>query len=93
MKEIEKEKAELAELKRRKEENAHLQEIDLRTLLLEKLRNQFPYDLYCIQLDNGYRTLPEIAADSKLFEELMEQTSINYTVHSYNYGRSIEINT
>lgn len=93
LKEIEKEKAELAELKRRKEENAHLQEIDLRTLLLEKLRNQFPYDLYCIQLDNGYRTLPEIAADSKLFEELMEQTSINYTVHSYNYGRSIEINT
>lgn len=93
LKEIEKEKAELAELKRRKEESAHLQEIDLRTLLLEKLRNQFPYDLYCIQLDNGYRTLPEIAADSKLFEELMEQTSINYTVHSSNYGRSIEIDT
>lgn len=93
LKEVEKKKAELAELKRRKEENAHLQEIDLRTLLLEKLRNQFPYDFHRILLENGYRTLSEIAADSNLFEELMEQTSINYTVHSSNYGRSIEINT
>lgn len=93
LKEIEKKKAELADLKRRKEENAHLQEIDLRTLLLEKLRNQFPYDFHRILLENGYRTLSEIAADSKLFEELMEQTSINYTVHSSNYGRSIDIDT
>lgn len=93
LKELEKEKAELADLKRRKEENAHLQEIDLRTLLLERLRNQFPYNLYCILLENEYRTLSEIAAESKLFEELMEQTSINYTVHNSNYGRSIEINT
>lgn len=93
LKEVEKKKAELAELKRRKEENAHLQEIDLRTLLLEKLRNQFPYDLYRILLENGSRTLSEIAADSKLFEELMEQTSINYSVYNSNYRRSIEINT
>ena len=93
LKEVEKKKAELADLKRRKEENAHLQEIDLRTLLLEKLRRQFPYNLYGIQLENEYRTLPEIAADSKLFEELMEQTSINYTVHNSNYGRSTDINT
>ena len=93
LKEVEKKKAELADLKRQKEENAHLQEIDLRTLLLEKLRNQFPYDFHRILLENGYRTLSEIAADSKLFEELMEQTSINYTVHSSNYGRSIDIDT
>lgn len=42
LKEVEKKKVELAELKQRKEENAHLQEIELRTLLLEKLRSQFP---------------------------------------------------
>lgn len=85
LKEVEKKKAELADLKRRKEENAHLQEIDLRTLLLEKLRSQFPDSLYRIHLGGEYRTLPEIAADSKLFEELMEQTTVNYeyVVHSY----------
>ena len=85
LKKIEKEKAELADLKRQKEENAHLQEIDLRTLLLEKLRSQFPDSLYRIHLGGEYRTLPEIAADSKLFEELMEQTTVNYeyVVHSY----------
>lgn len=93
LKEVEKKKAELADLKRRKEENAHLQEIDLRTLLLEKLRSQFPYGLSHILLENEYRTLSEIAADSKLFEELMEQTSIDYMFHNSNYGRSIEINT
>lgn len=94
LKEVEKEKAELAELKRRKEENAHLQEIDLRTLLLEKLRNQFLYGLSHIYLGSGRRTLPEIAADSKLFEELMEQTNVNYDyeVHSYrnNYNTNID---
>ena len=93
LKEVEKKKAELADLKRRKEENAHLQEIDLRTLLLEKLRSQFPYGLSHILLENEYRTLSEIAADSKLFEELMEQTSVDYMFHNSNYGRSIEINT
>lgn len=93
LKEVEKKKAELADLKRRKEENAHLQEIDLRTLLLEKLRSQFPYGLSHILLENEYRTISEIAADSKLFEELMEQTSVDYMFHNSNYGRSIEINT
>lgn len=85
LKEIEKEKAELAELKRIRERDVALQEIDLRTLLLEKLRSQFPDSLYRIHLGGEYRTLPEIAADSKLFEELMEQTTVNYeyVVHSY----------
>lgn len=87
LKEVEKKKAELADLKQRKEENAHLQEIDLRTLLLEKLRSQFPDKFYRIQLGDEYRTLTEIAADSNLFEKLMEQTNAIYEYWDY-YNRT-----
>ena len=93
LKEVEKKKAELADLKRRKEENAHLQEIELRTLLLEKLRRQFPYNLTHISLGGERRTLSEIAADSKLFEELMGQTNVNYKQHDYYYDYSTDIDT
>ncbi len=93
LKEVEKKKAELADLKRRKEGNAHLQEIELRTLLLEKLRRQFPYNLTHISLGGERRTLSEIAADSKLFEELMEQTNVNYKQHDYYYDSSTDIDT
>lgn len=93
LKEVEKKKAELADLKRRKEENAYLQEIELRTLLLEKLRRQFPYNLTHISLGGERRTLSEIAADSKLFEELMEQTNVNYKQYDHYYDSSTDIDT
>ncbi len=96
LKEVEKKKAELADLKQRKEENAHLQEIDLRTLLLEKLRSQFPDKFYRIQLGDEYRTLPEIATDSKFFEELMELTNVRYEYWDYyntTYTSRIDIDT
>lgn len=96
LKEVEKKKAELADLKQRKEENAHLQEIDLRTLLLEKLRSQFPDKFYRIQLGDEYRTLPEIATDSNLFEELMELTNVRYEHWDYyntTYTSRIDIDT
>lgn len=92
LKEVEKKKAELADLKRRKEENAHLQEMDLRTLLLEKLRSKFPYDLSHIHLGGERRTLSEIAADPKLFEELMEKTNVNYDRYN-GYRTSTDIDT
>jgi hypothetical protein len=96
LKEVEKKKVELAELKQRKEENAHLQEIDLRTLLLEKLRSQFPNKFYRIQLGDEFRTLSEIATDSKLFEKLMELTNMRYEYWDYYNQIStslIDINT
>lgn len=95
LKEVEKKKAELADLKQRKEENAYLQEIELRTLLLEKLRSQFPNNPYHIRLGNEYQTLSEIAANSKLFEELMEQTNVSYDyeAHNYIYSGSANIDT
>ena len=93
LKEVEKKKAELSDLKRRREQNVTLQEIDLRTLLLEKLRSQFPDSLSHIYLGGERRTLSEIAADSKLFEELMDQKNVDYEMYNYSYGRSTDIDT
>ena len=85
LKELENEKVKLADLKKRKEDNTHLQEIDLRTLLLDKLRNTLSSQFYRVNVDGGYYTLAEIATDSNLFHELTRLQNVQY---EYWYGYS-----
>ena len=63
---------------------------------MEKLRSQFPNKFYRIQLGDEFRTLSEIATDSKLFEKLMELTNMRYEYWDYYNQIStslIDINT
>ena len=93
LKKIEKKKAELAEIKQRKEDNLHLQEDDLRTLLLDKLRDKLPEKLYKVRVENEYHTLSEVATNPNLFEELINATDVQYQYWSYDrlYSNSISI--
>lgn len=94
LKKIEKKKAELAEIKQRKEDNLHLQEDDLRTLLLDKLRDKLPEKLYKVRVENEYHTLSEVATNPNLFEELINATDVQYQYWgNYNnlYSDSISI--
>lgn len=85
LKKVEKKKAELAEIKQRKEDNLHLQEGNLRTLLLDKLRDKLPKNFYRVKIENEYHTLAEIATDSNLFNELTKLQNIQYE-YWYGYG-------
>lgn len=85
LKELENEKVKLADLKKRKEDNLHLQEIDLRTLLLDKLRNALSRQFYRVKVDGEYHTLAEIATDSNLFHELTRLKNVQYE-YWYGYG-------
>lgn len=78
LKEIQKEKVKFADLKQRREDNLHLQEVDLRTLLLEKLRNQLPEKFHKVRIGNEYYTLAEVATTPDLFEELINVTDVQY---------------
>ena len=80
---IEKEKAEFVEIKKRKEDNLHLQEGDLRTLLLDKLRWKLPEKFYNVRVENGYHTLAEVATNPNLFEELISVTDVQYQYWDY----------
>ena len=94
LKKIEKKKVELAEIKQRKEDNLHLQEDDLRTLLLDKLRDKLPEKLYKVRVENEYHTLSEVATNPNLFEELINATDVQYQYWgNYNnlYSDSISI--
>lgn len=85
LKELENEKVKLADLKKREEDNSHLQEIDLRTLLLNKLRNTLSSQFYRVKLDGEYHTLAEIATSSNLFHELTRLKNVQYE-YWYGYG-------
>ena len=63
----------------------HLQEGDLRTLLLDKLRDKLPENFYRVKIENEYHTLAEIATDSNLFNELTKLQNIQYE-YWYGYG-------
>lgn len=78
LKKVEKKKAELAEIKQRKEDSLHLQEDDLRTLLLDKLRDKLPEKFYKVRVENEYHTLSEVATNPNLFEELINATDVQY---------------
>lgn len=93
LKKVEKKKADLAEIKQRKEDNLHLQEGDLRTLLLYKLRDKLPEDFYRVKIENEYHTLAEVATNPNLFEELINATDVQYQYRYYNSlsSRSISI--
>lgn len=97
LKKIEKKKAELSEFKQRKEDNLHLQEGDLRMLLLDKLRDKLPENFYRVKIENEYHTLAEIATDSNLFNELTKLQNIQYEYWSryggtYNDNKGVDIN-
>lgn len=81
--EIEKKKAELIELKKLREANSHLLEIDLRTLFLEKLRHKLTEKICAIKIEGENHTLTEIAKDTNLFNKLTESQNIQY---EYWYG-------
>lgn len=83
LKKIEKKKAELAEIKQRKEDNLHLQEGDLRTMLLDKLRDKLPEKFYKVRVENEYHTLSEVATNPNLFEELINATDVQYQYWGY----------
>lgn len=83
LKKVEKKKAELAEIKQRKEDNLHLQEGDLRTLLLDKLRDKLPEKFYKVRVENEYHTLSEVATNPTLFEELINATDVQYQYWYY----------
>lgn len=85
LKELENEKVKLADLKKRKEDNLHLQEIDLRILLLDKLRNVLSSQFYRVRVDGEYHTLAEIATSSNLFYELTRLKNVQYE-YWYGYG-------
>ena len=94
LKKVEKKKAELAEIKQRKEDSLHLQEDDLRTLLLDKLRDKLPEKFYKVRVENEYHTLSEVATNPNLFEELINATDVQYQYWgNYNnlYSDSISI--
>ncbi len=94
LKKVEKKKAELAEIKQRKEDSLHLQEGDLRTLLLDKLRDKLPEKFYKVRVENEYHTLSEVATNPNLFEELINATDVQYQCWgNYNnlYSDSISI--
>lgn len=93
LKKVEKKKAELAEIKQRKEDSLHLQEDDLRTLLLDKLRDKLPEKFYKVRVENEYHTLSEVATNPNLFEELINATDVQYQYWSYDrlYSNSISI--
>lgn len=83
LKKAEKKKAELAEIKQKKEDNLHLQEGDLRTLLLGKLRDKLPEKFYKVRVENEYHTLAEVATNPNLFEELINATDVRYQYWDY----------
>lgn len=87
LQEIEQEKEELAKFKQRKDDNAHLQEIDLRILLLERLCSQLSDGFFRIELGNEYRTLLDVAKDSNLFKELMGLTNVRFKACDHYYSR------
>ena len=78
LEEVENRKAQLRDLKQRKETNSHLQEVDLRTLFLDKLRCKLPEKNSKIEIGGEYHTLVEIATDSNLFDELTRIKNIRY---------------
>lgn len=83
LKKIEKKKAELAEIKQRKEDSLHLQEDDLRTLILDKLRDKLPEKFYKVRVENEYHTLSEVATNPNLFEKLIDATVVQYQYWGY----------
>lgn len=83
LKKIEKKKAELAEIKQRKEDSLHLQEDDLRTLILDKLRDKLPEKFYKVRVENEYHTLSEVATNPNLFEKLIDATVVQYQCWGY----------
>lgn len=87
LKKIDKNKAELAEIKQRKQANVHLQEVDLRTLLLDKLRSKLPIPFSKINIAGEYHAIAEIATSSSLFEELINLTDVEYEYWSDYYNR------
>lgn len=92
LKKVEKKKAELAEIKQRKEDSLHLQEDDLRTLLLDKLRDKLPEKFYKVRIENEYHTLSEVATNPNLFEELINATDVQYQYWgNYNNLYSVSI--
>lgn len=78
LKKLENEKVKLADLKKRKEHNLHLQEHDLRILLLDKLRSKLPIPFSKINIAGEYHAIAEIATSSSLFEELINLTDVEY---------------
>lgn len=78
LEEVENRKAQLRDLKQRKETNSHLQEVDLRTLFLDKLRYKLSEKISKIEIGGEYHTLVEIATDSNLFDELTRIKNIRY---------------
>ncbi len=78
LEEVENRKAQLRDLKQRKETNSHLQEVDLRTLFLDKLHYKLPGKISKIEIGGEYHTLVEIATDSNLFDELTRIKNIRY---------------
>lgn len=88
LKKIEKMRAELAEMKQRRDDNSHLQEGDLRTLLLDKLRYKLQREFYRVRVENGYHTLAEVATNPSLFEELISVTDVQYQYWDYHNNLS-----
>ena len=78
LEEVENRKAQLRDLKQRKETNSHLQEVDLRTLFLDKLCYKLSEKISKIEIGGEYHTLVEIATDSNLFDELTRIKNIRY---------------
>lgn len=78
LEEVENRKAQLRDLRQRKETNSHLQEVDLRTLFLDKLRCKLSEKISKIEIGGEYHTLVEIATDSNLFDELTRIKNIRY---------------
>ena len=83
LKKIDKMRAELAEIKQRKEDSSHLQEHDLRILLLDKLRYQLHEKFHKVRVENKYHTLAEVATNPNLFEELINVTDVQYQYWYY----------
>lgn len=86
LKELENEKVKLADFKKRKEDNSHLQEHDLRILLLDKLRYQLHEKFHKVSIGSDCYTLSEVAMNLTLFGELINTTDIQYQYWDY-YNR------
>lgn len=82
---LEEKKKELVNLKQQVQENLHLKEKDLRTLLLVTLREELHDKFYRVKVNGEYRTLKEVANNSSLFDELLGLSNVEYQYLNSNY--------
>lgn len=85
--EVQKKKDELNQLKERVDNNMHLKEVDLRILLLDKLRSSLSYSFVKIKINGVSYNQSEIVNDDSLFESLTSLSKVEYEYYSDSYNR------